>query len=134
MGRSAFCLIPAPGSNFDWSTMPTSVVSSENTKLEFHVKMFEDFEYPLHHMTVSLRCQSDDSVKINLGFSIGDSHGGYHIPHFDNSGIDQTYTISNIHERIQNQFYMECPQYYVEFRVVVFKTPACISSIFFTSD
>lgn len=134
VGRSAFCLIPRTEFNYNWATMPTTLVSSENTKLEFFVDMFRGFDHPRHHMTVSLRCQSDDSVKINLGREVGDSHGGYHIPHFDNSGIHGIYTISNIHERIQKQFYMECPKYYVEFQVVVIKSPACVSSIFFTKD
>ena len=111
--------------------MPTERVSSKNTKLEFFVNMLEGGK---HHMSVWLRCTSDDSVKIHLGekrSSFG--HRAYHIPHFKNTGIQKVYNISDIKGKIDRQFHThtDCLEYYVEFQVVAFNTPACVSSIFF---
>ncbi|XP_065827047.1 uncharacterized protein [Oscarella lobularis] len=132
VARSAFCLIPGNRfRRFIWGTMPTERVSSKNTKLEFFVNMLEGGK---HHMSVWLRCTSDDSVKIHLGekrSSFG--HRAYHIPHFKNTGIQKVYNISDIKGKIDRQFHThtDCLEYYVEFQVVAFNTPACVSSIFF---
>ena len=128
VGSSAFCLYPGKF-NFNWGTMPTEPVSSKNTKLTFTVVMYEGGK---HHMSVWLRCTSDDSVKIHLGNKISTKYSAYHIPHFDNTGIDCVHTISDINNKIASQFYTDCREYYVEFQVVVFKTPAYVSSIFFS--
>ena len=136
VGRSAFCLYPEGKFKFNWGTMPTEPVSSKNTKLTFTVVMYEGGK---HHMSVWLRCTSDDSVKIHLGDEIFTSekkskYRAYHIPHFHNTGINCPHPISDINSKIVSQFYTDCPKYYVEFQVVVVGTPACVSSIFFSKD
>ena len=117
-GRAAFAFIPNGDNPFPWGTLPSALIPNAYISLQFHVSMIEGKPGTGHHLTVWLRCYLDDSKKINLGdkYVIGKSikYQSYHIPHFNNVGIDGFCIISNIDEKIKNQFpggLTVCPQY-----------------------
>ena len=137
-GRAAFAFIPNGDNPFQWGTLPSALIPKAYKSLQFHVRMIEGEpgSFTGHHLTVWLRCYLDDSKEINLGdrYRPG-KYLRYHIPHFNNVGIDRRVTILDIDEKIENQFpggLTMCPQYYVEFRGSAIGTALIVSSIFFS--